>query len=262
MATTKEISFKITTDNLSKIINVLKDLSSIDEKALFRFDKKHVLIYTLVGEGKGINAFKSFVFNTDELFDIEDFDQIIDFIAKDIKTIYRNLQIMLDLQSNISGKIFFDEIGDKFFSDRLFFKSDSKLKLNFYGSDPMAFNTNISIKDIKKLTNIENSNFNFDLLSSDFTNIKRLATTGKEIDVFYINTFEKDEKHYISIGESSWDLTLSEIDYNEDRTISFPKKYFKSITFSSETSKIYIFDMFILVKTDNSDLLISTEISV
>lgn len=262
MATTKELSFKISSENLLKIVNVLKDLSSIDDKSLFKFDKKHVLIYTLVGEGKGINAFKSFIFDTNDIFEIDDFNETIDFIAKDIKSIYRNLLIMLDLKTSISGKIYYDEIGDKFFSDRIFFKSDSKLKLNFYGSDPMAFNTSISVNDIKKLTDIEKSNFSFDMSNQDYTNIKRLSTTSKDVEVFYMNTFEKDEKYYISIGESSWDLTIAEIDYDEVKTISFPKKYFKSITMTSDTSKIFVFDRFLLIKTEGSDLLISIEITV
>lgn len=260
MATTKELTFKISPENLLKIINVLKELSSIDEKALFKFDKKHILIYSLVGVGKGINAFKSFIFDTHDIFDIDDFDETIDFIAGDTKAIYRNLQIMLDLQTNVSGKIYYDEIGDKFFSDRMFFKTDSKLKLNFYGTDPMAFNTSISVNDIKKLTNIEHSNFNFDLTNKDYVNIKRLASSGKDVEVFYVNTFEKDSKYYISIGESAWDLTISEIDYDESRTISFPKKYFKSITMN-EFAKVYVFDRFLLIKTEGSELLISTEIS-
>jgi len=261
MATTKELTFKISPENLSKIINVLKELSSIDEKALFKFDKKHFLIYSLVGQGKGINAFKSFIFNTNDIFEMDEFEETIDFIAGDIKAIYRNLQIMLDLQTDITGKLYYDEIGDKFFSDRMFFKSDSKLKLNFYGTDPMAFNTSITVNDIKKLTNIEHSNFSFDLTSKDYVNIKRLASSGKEVEVFYVNTFEKDSKYYISIGESGWDLTLAEIDFDEARTISFPKKYFKSITMS-ESAKVYVFDRFLLIKSEGSELLISTEISV
>lgn len=262
MAVTKELSFKISSENLSKIISILKDLSSIDEKALIRFDKKHLLIYTLVGEGNGVNAFKSFIFDMNEILEIDDFEETIDYIAKDIKSIYRNLQIMLDLDTSISGKIYYDQIADKFYSDRLFFKSDSKLKLNLYGGDPLAFNTSISVEKINKLSDINNSHFNFNLSNTDYVNIKKLATTSKDVDVFYLNTFEKDGRYYISIGESSWDLTISEIEFDEVKTISFPKKYFKSITMNGDTSKIYVFDRFLMVKTDSSDLLISTEITV
>lgn len=261
MSKTSEISFKITPSNLSSIISVLKDLSIISEKALFKINKKNILIYTLVGEGTGINTFKSFVFKTSELFEIDDFEETIDFIAKDIKKVYRNLQIIVDINNDISGKIYYDQIGDKFWSDRMFFKSDTKLKLNLYGSDPMAFNTSITIEDIKKLTNINNAIFDFNLSESDFTNIKRLSVSDKDADVFYMNTFEKDGNNYISIGESGWDLTLGEISFDQARTLSFPKKYFKTINVSGGEAKVYVFDRFLMISKDNSSLLISTEIS-
>lgn len=261
MAKTLELPFKITSENLSKIITVLKDLSIIDDKALFKFDKKNILIYSLVGIGKGINVFKSYDFKTKDLLGIDDFDQTIDFIAKDIKSVYRNLQIMVDMNKDVTGKIYYDEIGDKFYSDRLFFKLDSKLKLNFYGGDPMSFNTNITINQINKLTNIDDSIFKFGLNSDDFNNIKKLSVTNKDADVFYLNTFEKEGKHFISIGESSWDLVLDEIDTEIIKTSSFPKKYLKSINVIDK-SIIYIFDRFLMVESDNSKLLISTEISV
>ncbi|MFA5585364.1 MAG: hypothetical protein WDA02_02300 [Saccharofermentanales bacterium] len=263
MAKTLEIPFKISSSNLSKIISILKDLSIIHEKSLFRFDKKNLLIYSLVGEGTGINAFKSYTFKIDDILDInlDEFNVSIDFIAKDIKNIYRNLQIMVDMDKDISGKLYYDEIGDKYYSDRLFFKVDSKLKLNFYSSDPMSFNTNITSSHIKKLTNIDNSEFNFDLKVDDFNNIKKLSTTNKDSDVFFMNTFEKDDKYYISIGESSWDLTLGEISDNITKTLSFPKKYLKVINVQ-DISKVYVFDRFLMIKTDESNLLISTEITV
>jgi len=43
--------------------------------------------------------------------------------------------------------------------------------------------------------------------------------------------------------------------------MSFPKKYFKSITIDGDSSKIYIFDNMLMVSNSNSDMLISTEIS-
>ena len=98
--------------------------------------------------------------------------------------------------------------------------------------------------------------------SDDFLNIKRLATADVENDIFYMNTIEKESKYYVSIGESSWDLTLSEIDYEQTITLAFPKKYFKSITINGDSSKIYVFNNMLMISTGNSDMLISTEITV
>ena len=262
MAKVKELSFKITSENLNSLINTLKDLSGIDKKSIFKIDKKDTLIYSKVGEGNSINAFKSFVYKTKDLFDIEDFEETINYIANDNKEMYRKLQILNSFQQDVSGKIYFDKLGDDDYAERISMKSGAKLKLNFGGGDPNSLNSKISVAVIKQTMDIANSNFNFDLRSDDFLNIKRLSTSDAENDIFYLNTTEKEGKHYVSIGESSWDLTVSEIQFDKSITMSFPKKYFKSITISGDSSKIYIFDNMLMVSNDNSDMLISTEISV
>ena len=43
MAKTIELNFSITSDNLKKVINILKDLSGIDKKAMFKFFVSFIL---------------------------------------------------------------------------------------------------------------------------------------------------------------------------------------------------------------------------
>ena len=52
-----------------------------------------------------------------------------------------------------------------------------------------------------------------------------------------------------------------EIDH-DDLSITFPKKYFKSITFSEEEINVYVFDTFIFVDNLNTNLLIALELTV
>ena len=262
MAKVKELSFKITSQNIESLINTLRDLSGIDKKCIFKIDSKHILIYAKVGEGNSINAFKSFVYNTKDIFDIEEFTDMINYVSNDIKEMYRKLQILNSFGQDVTGKIYYDQLGDDFYSERISMRAGSKLKLNFGGGDPMSMNNKISVDVIKQTMNIKNSNFNFDLKTDDFVNIKRLSASDAESDIFYMNTIEKEGKYFVSIGESSWDLTLSEIDYEKTVTLAFPKKYFKSITFSGDSSKVYVFDNMLMVSTINSDMLISTEITV
>jgi hypothetical protein len=175
---------------------------------------------------------------------------------------FRKLQILNSFGQEVSGKIHYDRLGDDFYSEKISMKAGSKLKLNFGGGDPLSLNSKISVDIIKQTMNVDNSNFNFELKSEDFVNIKRLSASDQFSDVFYLNTIEKEGKHYVSIGESSWDLTVSEIDFDKSITMSFPKKYFKSITIDGDSSKLYIFDNMLMVSNTNSDMLISTEISV
>lgn len=262
MAKLKELSFNISIDKLEHLIGTLKDLSSIDNKSIFKINNKNTLIYTKVGEGNTINAFKSFVYDTKELLGINDFDDEINYIFNDTKEMYRKLQILLSFGDDVNGKFYYDELGDSYYAERMLVKSGSKLKLNFYGGDPMAINSKISVEIIKETMNVDDSNFNFKLSSDDFANIKRLATSDSMSDIFYMNTLEKDGKWIVSIGESGWDLKVAEIEYEYQLTLAFPKKYFKSITMSEDHSLIYVFDNKLMITTDNSDMLISTEITV
>ena len=263
MAKTTELDFSISKDNLLKLIQTLKDLSKLDDKVLFKFDKKNTLIYSLVGEGQSVNAFKSFIYKTNELFDIEDFEETIIFIGKSAKGIARSLQIMSDFDiDTFKGKIYYDELGDSFFSDRIYFRSGNKLRQSFYGDDPRMMNTQISVDKIKQFIRLDDADFSFDLLASDFDKIKKLASPDAEMNIFYMNTFERDGENFVSIGENSWELTVAETEYSHPRTLAFPKKYFKTIGMIDGSAKIYVFDTSLMVSTPESDLLISIEVTV
>jgi hypothetical protein len=263
MAKTKELGFSISKDNLNKLIDTLKDLSRLDDKILFKFDKEHTLIYSLVGEGNTVNAFKSFIYKTSEIFDIEEFDETIMFIGKSAKSMARSLFIMSDFDiDTFEGKIYYDELGESFFSDRIYFRSGNKLRQSFYGDDPRAMNTQISVDKIKQFIKLDDADFSFDLNASDFDKIKKLATPDVEMNIFYMNTFEKDGEFFVSIGEGAWELTVAETEYSTPRTLAFPKKYFKTIGMVNGSAKIYVFDTSLMVSTPESDLLISIEITV
>lgn len=259
----KELSFNLSNENLNKLIDTLKDLSRLDDKIIFKFDNENTLIYSLVGEGQSVNAFKSFIYKTHDLFDIDEFEDTINFICKSGKLLFRNLQIMtsFDIES-YKGKLSYDQLGDEFFSDRLYFRSGNKLRQNFYGGDPTSSNVSISVDKLKQFIKLEDADFSFELKSDDFDKIKKLSTPDAEMNIFYMNTFERDGSNFVSIGEGTWDLTVDEIDYSTPRTLAFPKKYFKTIGMTNGSAKIYVFDTSLMVSTEDSDLLISIEVTV
>lgn len=263
MSKTKELAFSISKEKLHKLIDTLKDLSKLDDKVLIKFDPKNTLIYSLVGEGQSVNAFKSFVFKTDELFDIDEFDRTIMFIGKSAKGIARSLKIMSDFElDTYKGIIYYDELGDELFSDRIYFRSGNKLRQSFNGDDPRSMNTKISVDKIKEFIKLEDADFTFDLAASDFDKIKKLATPDAEMNIFYMNTYEKDGENFVSIGEGVWELTVAETEYAHPRTLAFPKKYFKTIGMVDGNAKIHVFDTSLMVSTPESDLLISIEVTV
>lgn len=259
----KEISFSISKEKLVKLIDTLKDLSKLDDKVYFKIDNKNTLLYSMVGQNNSVNAFKSFVYKTHDVFDIDEIDNTINFIGKSAKSIARNLQIMMGFDiDDYKGKISYDEFGDELYSDRLYFRNGNKLRQNFYGDQPDVMGMKISVDKIKQIIKLDDADFSFDLSASDFDKIKKLATPDTQMNIFYLNTFERDGEHHVSIGEGSWDITVAKTDYTTPRTLAFPKKYFKTIGMVDGNAKIYIFDTSLMVSTDDSDLLISIEITV
>jgi len=258
-----ELSFNIKNESLTKLIDTLKDLSRLNDKVLFKIDKNNTLIYSLVGNGNSVNAFKNFIFKTDDLFnDIGEFDETINFIVKSAKMFCRTLQIISTFDITLNGIIYFDTIGDLVFSDRIYLKAGSKLRQNIYGGDPVNMNMNITIKTINKFVNVDNANFIFDLSADDFDKIKKLASSDEISNIFYLNTHKEDGVNNISIGEGVWDINVAETEFDKEIQLAFPKKYFKTISIVDGFAKIYVFDTSILITTDNSNLLISIEISI
>jgi hypothetical protein len=65
----------------------------------------------------------------------------------------------------------------------------------------------------------------------------------------------------MDIGENNWNLNICNIEH-DNLAITFPKKYFKSITFTEDNIDVFVFDTFILVDNQNTNLLIALELTV
>lgn len=263
MSKINELSFIINKNSLSQLIDVLKDLSKLNDRVLMKIDKDNVLIYSLVGDGNNVNAFKNFIFKTDELFyKIGDFDVTINYIIRSAKQMFRILQIVSTYDQDINATIYYDTISDGVYSDRINIKVGNKLRHNFYGDDPSKMNTRITVDSIKKIAKIENSLFSFDMHDDDFDKIKKLSSPDEVINIFYLSVREEDGKNYVNVGEGTWDITVAETEYKKPITLAFTKKYFKTINMVNGIAKIHVFDTMVLVITENSNLLISIEVTV
>jgi hypothetical protein len=255
-----QLDFILNYNNLNKFIDAFKELSKLDNIALFRFNKDNILIYSSIGQNKNINAFRSYIFKTSDILTIKDseFFITINFIVKDCKNFIKTINNFLDYQQDIKCKMSFDQIGDYYYSDKFTMQIPKELKLNFVGGEPIEMNTSITIEDIKEYINIDNSLFNFNIKKDQFDKIKRLSLLDTKNDVLYINVKNDDKQRVVIMSEIRWSLTICETNYDTDLEISFPKKYFKNISVDGDI-KINVFETFILVSDETSSLLISVE---
>lgn len=253
--------YKINKEKLSDFISKSMDLTKIlskeeDNKIIMKIDMKNVLIYSSVGQGNDIHSFKSYSYKTDDFFsNKKELENGLVMIIGSAKKFARNIKIFLDFEEDdIDFKLTYNEDN---YVEKLLIRN-SKLNLDIPGSDPKALKFDMDIEVIKDAMNPDNSLYNFKLSKEDFNRIKKMGLVEIDNDILYLTINEGK----ISIGETKWQLALSSIE-EEDSTISFPKKYFNSINFTSETEMyVYVFDSFLMILGDNTNLLVSTEFTI
>lgn len=246
--------FSMSLSQLTFFLDKIHDLLSIDNEILLKINNDNILLYSIVGEKMNVNAFKSFVFKTNEVFSFSDeLPKEVRFIITNGTKYESTLRNYLDYKEDINCEFF---MNDDTYADNFKLKN-SKLKLSVNGGDLRAMNTTIDIEKINKTLNKDNIDFKFVLDKNSYTKIKKIASVDTENDILTLNIIDKD----LTIGEGSWDLKICEIEH-DDLSITFPKKYFKSITFTEDEINVYVFDTFLLIDNKSTTLLIALEMTV
>jgi hypothetical protein len=246
--------FSMTLTQLGFFLEKVHDLLSIDNEILLKINNDKILLYSIVGEKMNVNAFKSFVFNTNDVFSFDnELPNEVRFIITNGGKFETTLKNFTDYKEDIKCEFF---MNDDTYADNFKLKN-SKLKLSINGGDVRGMNTTIDIEKINKTLNKDNIDFKFLLDKNSYAKIKKLMSIDTENDILTLNIIDKA----LTIGENNWDINISEIDH-EDLSITFPKKYFKSISFTEEEINIYVFDTFLLIDNLNTNLLIALELTV
>lgn len=249
------LTLNIKIDDFNMFLSYIKELSLIDPTIILSIDDENIMIYSFVGKDiNDIHAFKTVITRTNELFNKpKNLDKKVIFIIKDGKKLSRNLQNFLDYGEDIKIKLSYND-DDQYCNYLNIF--NTKLKIKEISGDPILMSKDITMDDIDFLTNKDNSLLNFTITELDFKKIKNLSNIDITNDILYININEKE----LSIGENKWDLKICDID-KPNLSVSFPKRYFKNLKFKDNT-KVYLFETYILVSDENSDLMIVLETSV
>ncbi len=248
------VKFSMTLDQVKFFVEKIHDLVSIDNEVLLKVDKENILLYSIVGEKMSVNAFKSFIYKTIEMFNFEvEPENEIRFIITNGKKLESSLKNFYDFDEGLKCEFY---MNDDTYADNFRFKN-SKLKLGFTGGDIRAVNTSIDIDKINKTINKDNIDFRFSLDASSFAKIKKMMAIDLDNDILTLSINNKK----LDIGENNWNLNICDIEH-DDLSITFPKKYFKSITFTEDNIDVFVFDTFILIDNQNTNLLIALELTV
>jgi len=256
---TKNNVFKMNVnEQLPLFLKMIQDLTQIDDRILFKFNNDKLLIYSMVGQDTNIHAFKSHIIDMCEIFSLvkNEFETDIKYTVKNAKKFFKSIQGLINYKEDIDLKLVYNEDN---FGEKLMIKN-SIYKREFAGDDPTVFKKDINIEAINDAMDTDLSSFSFKLTKDKYDHIKKESGIDTENEIYFLNVRDGA----VSLGENSWELKVDEGVETIDSTISFPKKYFNSINFDKDIDEltIWVFDMFILVIGENTNLMISIELTI
>jgi hypothetical protein len=247
--------FSISLTQMNFFLDKVHDLLAIDDEILLKINNDNTLLYSIVGEKMNVNAFKSFIFKTDDVFSFDnELPKEIRFIVTNGSKFEGTLKNYLSYKEDIKCEFF---MNDDTYADNFKLKN-SKLRLSVNGGDIRGMNTTIDIDKIRKTLNKDNIDFKFSLDKGSFAQIKKLMSIDNENDILTLNI----TNNKLVIGEGApWDIEVCDVEH-EDLEITFPKKYFKSINFTEDQIEVFVFDTFLLIDNKSTSLLIALELTV
>lgn len=250
-----KVKLKVIPSSFNDFLDKLNIVASIDDTIKLKIDNENILMYAMLGGGSVILAFKNFLLPTKEYFDNDMEDFSLDIIIPSAKRFVKNLAFIKDMDK-IGFDVNYKESPD---DDSLYLArgiqiSSGKFKVNWLGGE------NGIVRDISKAAlaqrlDVRNKKWKFNIPNSDFLDIKKLSSINTE----RIINIEVN-KGIVTLSEkSSWELEVDNL--NDDRVASLilNKRFLSCINDKLDSIEFLIFENFILVKDNNSNLMLSME---
>jgi len=254
MAKSGKDKFRIKSEKLQEFISKLDDLTKISDSIKIKIDGENTMMYSILGKAT-VLAFKNYNMPTSDLFEIkEELEYGIDIVLLNAKKFVKNLNFLKDCDKVTIEITHKESQEDESVMDaRALQIVGGKLKVNWIGGE------HYEIKDMnkKKLDqglNLKNSRWSFGISKGDFSDIKKLSSiNGERI----LNIGVSSGKVVIS-ETAAWEMEIDEIDADRSSALMLNKKFLGCVN-DSEDIKFHIFDNFMLVKHEDSNLMLSFE---
>lgn len=250
-----KIKFKIKSDKFADFINKLDDLTKISDTIKLKIDNDNILMYSMLG-GNVMLAFKNYLINTRDYLEYgDDMEYSMDVIISNAKKFVKNLNFIKESEK-ITLDISYKESPDdeSLMNARSLQVVGGKLKVNWISGE------HYEMRDINKVAlgqrlNLKNRKWAFVIEKSDFSDVKKLSSiNGERI----INITVVEGKVLLS-ERAAWEMEIGSIESTRSANLILNKKFLSCINDSMETIEFSIFDTFMLVKDDYSNLMLSFE---
>ena len=248
-----KIKFVFKSDKISEYIERLEDLTKIEDTIKLKIDSDNILMYSILG-GNVMLAFKNFLLKTDDFFNFDEFDFTLDIIIVNAKKFVKNLNFLTS-SDKVTIEYTYKESNDddNIMNARSMQVVGGKLKVNWLAGE------HYELRDINKTTlrnnlDIKKRIWSFKISQCDFSDVKKLSNINSD-RIININI---DNGRVIFSEKAAWELEIDSIDDDRNSNLMLNKRFLSCIT-DSKDIEFSIFDNFMLIQEENSNLMLSFE---
>jgi hypothetical protein len=184
----------------------------------------------------------------------EDMDFTIDLIIANSKKFVKNLQFLTSNES-VTMEINYKESSDddSIMNARSVQIVGGKLKVNWLGAEHFEIR-DINKQSLKQRLSLNNRKWFFHINKSDFSDVKKLSNINSDR---IINISIKSGKVIFS-EISAWELEIDSIEDDRNANLMLNKKFLGCINDDNDI-EFSIFENFMLIQNENSNLMLSFE---
>lgn len=249
-----KIKFKLKSDKFSDFISKLDDLTKIDDTIKLKIDNDNILMYSMLG-GNVMLAFKNYLVNTKDYFEFEELDFSIDIIIANCKKFVKNLGFIKDAEkSTIEVTYKESPDDDTIMNARSIQIVGGKLKVNWLAGEHFEMR-DINKTVLKQRLDLKNRKWYFKINNQDFSDVKKLSSINSD-RIIHINV---NNGKVILSENAAWELEIDSIDDERTANLMLNKRFLSCINESSDGVEFNIFETFMLIKDDQSNLMLSFE---
>jgi hypothetical protein len=253
MSMANKIKFTFIEDKIHEFIDRLDELTKIDDTIKLKIDSENILMYSILG-GNVMLAFKNYLLNTEDIFKSNGLDFTLDVIIPNAKKFVKNLNFLTQSEKvtiELSYKESSDD--DEVMIARSIQVVGGKLKVNWLAGEHYQLR-DINKTSLKSNLNIKNSKWSFKISQNDFSDVKKLSSINSD----KIINIVVDNGEVTLSERAAWELEIDNIEDNISTSLILNKRFLSCINDKDDVI-FHIFDNFMLVKDDNSNLMLSFE---
>lgn len=250
-----KLSLTFNKSKFSDFVSKLRDLTNIEDTIKIKIDSSGILMYATLANDVSVLALKSYFLKTEDYIDNFESESTFDYIITSATKVVKNLSFF-NTDVAVKLEIIYKALpeDDTVMHVRAGQFSNGKLKISCVGAEQYKIR-DINSAVLESRLDPRNAKWSFQISQSDFLDVKKLASINSEDKTMIITVQDKK----VTVSEpSKWEIEIDQIDY-KNSTLTFLKKYLSNINADNVVIRFDIFDTFILVKDENSNLMMSFE---